>query len=95
MLCYGLLTDFLEELFIGSQYLLSWANELVVLKTTCHCGRKANRMLRLDQNGQALYAGEQVLIGGNKSRDAVCRKHYKEAVDTLGVAPGGAPERQR
>jgi len=58
VLCYGLRTDFLGELFIGSQYLLAWADKLVKLKTICHCGRKANRVLRPDENGQATKAGE-------------------------------------
>ncbi|MBF1994135.1 thymidine kinase [Serratia symbiotica] len=80
VLCYGLRTDFLGELFIGSQYLLAWADKLVELKTICHCGRKANRVLRLDENGQATQAGEQVVIGGNESYVSVCRKHYKEAI---------------
>ncbi len=80
VLCYGLRTDFLGELFIGSQYLLAWSDKLVELKTICHCGRKANRVLRLDENRQATRAGEQVVIGGNESYISVCRKHYKEAI---------------
>ena len=54
VLCYGLRTDFRGELFVGSQYLLSWADKLVELKTICHCGRKANMVVRLDGNGKAL-----------------------------------------
>ncbi|NIG62488.1 MAG: thymidine kinase [Serratia symbiotica] len=81
VLCYGLRTDFLGELFIGSQYLLAWADKLVELKTICHCGKKANRVLRLDENGQATQAGEQVVTGGNESYVSVCRKHYKESID--------------
>ncbi|BEH72714.1 thymidine kinase [Edwardsiella tarda] len=84
VLCYGLRTDFRGELFPGSQYLLAWADKLVELKTICHCGRKANMVLRLDQDGRALKDGEQVVIGGNERYVSVCRKHYKEA---LGVAP--------
>ena len=80
VLCYGLRTDFLGELFIGSQYLLAWADKLVELKTICHCGRKANRVLRLDQDGRPLHAGEQVVIGGNERYVSVCRKHYRDAL---------------
>ncbi|CAI1951646.1 Thymidine kinase [Serratia quinivorans] len=83
VLCYGLRTDFLGELFIGSQHLLAWADKLVELKTICHCGRKANMVLRLDESGQAMHAGEQVVIGGNESYVSVCRKHYKEAIQAL------------
>ncbi len=80
VLCYGLRTDFQGELFSGSQYLLAWADKLVELKTICHCGRKANQTLRLDEQGRALHDGAQVVIGGNERYVSVCRKHYKEAM---------------
>lgn len=80
VLCYGLRTDFQGELFLGSQYLLAWADKLVELKTICHCGRKANMVLRLDGAGNAMKEGEQVAIGGNESYVSVCRKHFREAL---------------
>ncbi|HEY2455151.1 MAG TPA: thymidine kinase [Scandinavium sp.] len=80
VLCYGLRTDFRGELFIGSQYLLSWSDKLVELKTICFCGRKASMVLRLDQEGRPYNEGEQVVIGGNERYVSVCRKHYKEAL---------------
>ncbi len=80
VLCYGLRTDFQGELFLGSQYLLAWADKLVELKTICHCGRKANMVLRLDGNGNAMKEGEQVAIGGNESYESVCRNHFREAL---------------
>ncbi|MCG3728268.1 thymidine kinase [Vibrio cincinnatiensis] len=80
VLCYGLRTDFLGELFEGSQYLLSWADKLVELKTICHCGRKANMVIRTDEQGQAISEGDQVDIGGNDRYVSVCRQHYKEAL---------------
>lgn len=80
VLCYGLKTDFQGELFNGSQYLLAWADKLVELKTICHCGRKANMVLRLDENGKAIKEGEQVEIGGNESYESVCRKHFREVL---------------
>ncbi|WP_025244905.1 thymidine kinase [Candidatus Sodalis pierantonius] len=50
VLCYGLRTDFRAEPFTGSLWLLaSWADKLVELKTVCYCGRKANRVLRIDE----------------------------------------------
>lgn len=78
VLCYGLRNDFRAELFEGSQYLLAWADKLVELKTICHCGRKANFVLRLNAQGEAIKDGAQIQIGGNESYVAVCRKHYKE-----------------
>ncbi|WP_372881144.1 thymidine kinase [Psychromonas sp.] len=78
VLCYGIKTDFQGELFPGSQYLLAWADKLIELKTICHCGRKANMVLRLDANGNPIKEGEQVEIGGNESYESVCRKHFRE-----------------
>lgn len=79
-LCYGLRTDFRGELFEGSKYLLAWADKLVELKTICHCGRKANMVIRTDVNGNAIHDGCQVVIGGNERYLSVCRIHYKEAL---------------
>lgn len=80
VLCYGLRNDFQGELFSGSQYLLAWADKLVELKTICHCGRKANMVVRLDGSGRAMKEGEQVAIGGNESYESVCRKHFRELI---------------
>ncbi|MGF1748885.1 MULTISPECIES: thymidine kinase [Vibrio] len=80
VLCYGLRTDFLGELFEGSRYLLAWADKLVELKTICHCGRKANMVIRTDENGVAIAQGDQVAIGGNDQYVSACRQHYKEAL---------------
>ena len=79
VLCYGLRTDFQGELFEGSKYLLSWADKLVELKTICHCGRKANMVIRTDEHGVAIKEGDQVASGGNDRYVSVCRQHYKEA----------------
>ncbi|MCE9686758.1 thymidine kinase [Shewanella sp. AS16] len=80
VLCYGLRTDFQGELFLGSHYLLAWADKLVELKTICHCGRKANMVVRLDGDGKVMREGEQVAIGGNESYESVCRKHFRESI---------------
>ena len=81
VLCYGLRSDFRGELFEGSRYLLAWADKLVELKTICHCGRKANMVIRMDESGKAIADGDQVVIGGNDRYVSVCRKHYKEALE--------------
>lgn len=80
VLAFGLRTDFLGETFPGSQALLAWADKLVELKTICHCGRKANFVVRLDDQGQPSRGGEQVQIGGNDTYLSMCRKHFKELV---------------
>ncbi|MCF2856116.1 thymidine kinase [Pseudoalteromonas sp. SMS1] len=83
VLCYGLRTDFMGELFEGAKYLLAWADKLIELKTVCHCGRKANHVLRLDEHGNAISGGNQVEIGGNDRYVSVCRKHYKSELNKL------------
>lgn len=80
VLSYGLRTDFRGELFEGSSHLLAWADELLEIKTICHCGRKANMVVRLDDDGVAIRAGAQILIGGNDSYVSVCRIHFKESL---------------
>jgi thymidine kinase len=83
VLCYGLRTDFQGRLFDGSAALLGWADDLIELKTICHCGRKATMNVRLDASGQAAREGAQVEIGGNDRYVAMCRRHYQEATGAL------------
>ncbi|WP_031571190.1 thymidine kinase [Rheinheimera texasensis] len=80
VLAFGLRTDFIGETFAGSQALLAWADKLIELKTICHCGRKANFVVRLDADGKAARAGSQVEIGGNDRYVSMCRLHFKELV---------------
>ncbi|MDC0246213.1 thymidine kinase [Deltaproteobacteria bacterium] len=82
VLAYGLRTDFKGELFEGSLHLLAWSDELIEIKTVCHCGKKAIMVLRLDENGVPLNSGEQIQIGGNDNYVSVCRKHFKSAEST-------------
>jgi len=82
VLAFGLRTDFLGETFAGSEALLAWADKLIELKTICHCGRKANFVVRLDSNGNACTTGSQVEIGGNDKYVSMCRQHFKELVWT-------------
>ncbi len=77
VLTYGLRSDFRGEPFEGSQYLLILADNLVEIKTICHCGRKATMNMRVDEHGKAVKSGEQIQIGGNESYVAMCRKHFK------------------
>lgn len=76
VLAYGLRSDFMGEPFEGSKYLLAWADDLIEIKTICHCGRKATMNVRIDDRGVILREGEQIEIGGNARYIALCRKHY-------------------
>ena len=80
VLAYGLRTDFLGETFEGSHYLLAWGDKIIELKTVCHCGRKANFVVRLDGNGNAVTHGAQVDVGGNEKYESMCRKHFRRLV---------------
>ncbi|KRK39037.1 thymidine kinase [Loigolactobacillus bifermentans] len=76
VMTYGLKNDFRNELFEGSQYLLLYADKIVEIKTICwFCKKKALMNLRV-HNGQPLYEGAQIEIGGNETYYPVCRKHY-------------------
>lgn len=80
VLCYGLRTDFQAQLFPGSAALLALADNLIELKTICHCGRKATMNLRVGPDGRGVKEGAQVEIGGNDRYVAMCRRHFKEAL---------------
>ncbi|PIZ05013.1 MAG: thymidine kinase [Gammaproteobacteria bacterium CG_4_10_14_0_8_um_filter_38_16] len=77
VLTYGIRSDFRGEPFEGSAYLMAWADNIIELKTICHCGKKATMNLRIDENGCAVVDGEQVDIGGNEKYIATCRKHFR------------------
>lgn len=76
VMTFGLKNDFQNHLFEGSEYLLLYADKIEEMKTICHyCGHKATMNLRIN-NGQPVYEGEQVQIGGDESYYPVCRFHY-------------------
>lgn len=79
VLCYGLRTDFQGELFEGSAALLAIADNLREARTICHCGRKATMTARLDENGKAIIAGDQVSVG-KEVYVSLCRAHWEEAL---------------
>ncbi|KAB2831850.1 MAG: thymidine kinase, partial [Caedimonadaceae bacterium] len=76
-------SDFMGEPFEGSKYLLALAEDIIEIKTICHCGRKATMNARIDENGCVLREGEQVEIGGNDRYIALCRKHYMSGESSL------------
>ncbi len=80
VLCYGLRTDFLGEPFVGSKYLLAIADNLIEIKTICHCGRKATMIMRVDAHGNKVTEGAQIMIGGNDLYVPTCRLHYARGV---------------
>jgi thymidine kinase len=78
VICYGLKSDFRNELFDGSKALLTMADKIEELKTICQCGKKATCNMRI-LNGKIITSGNQILIGDLEYK-SVCRKCYKKRV---------------
>ncbi|MZR12310.1 thymidine kinase [Maritimibacter sp. DP07] len=77
VMCYGLRVDFQGNLFPGSAALLALADEMREVRTICHCGKKATMVVRQDETGKVMTAGDQVQIGGNETYVSLCRKHWR------------------
>ena len=75
VICYGLRADFQGNLFEGSHWLMAWADTIEEIKTVCWCGRKATCNARV-MGGKVVKSGEQIVLGGNESYVALCRKHW-------------------
>jgi len=76
VMAFGLKNDFRNELFEGSKYLLLYADKIEEMKTICwFCHKKAIMNLHF-VDGQPVYKGQQVQIGGNEAYYPVCRHHY-------------------
>ncbi|MBR0367521.1 MAG: thymidine kinase [Clostridia bacterium] len=75
VICYGLRADFQGNLFEGSHWLMAWADTIEEIKTVCWCGRKATTNARL-MDGKVVKSGAQIVLGGNESYVALCRKHW-------------------
>ena len=74
VLCFGLSTDFTTHLFPGSKRLFEIAQSISEIKSVCTCGAKATVNARLDEKGRIVTEGSQVMLGGNDSYMAMCRK---------------------
>ena len=77
VIAYGLRADFRGALFEGSMRLLAMADTIEEIKTVCWCSKKAIMNARVI-DGKVVKEGEQILIGGNESYIALCRKHWAE-----------------
>lgn len=81
VLCFGLRTDFLTHLFPGSRRLFEIADSITEIKYICECGEKASVNARIDSEGKIVTEGAQVMIGGNDSYIAMCRKCWLKKTD--------------
>lgn len=80
IMCYGLRTDFQSHLFPGSKRLFELADSIEEIKASCSCGRKTAMNARIDENGNIITSGDQVLIGGNDKYVAMCRKCWYKKI---------------
>ena len=80
VICYGLRTDFMCNLFPGSRRLMEVADSFQEIKTVCDCGVKATVNARIDADGYVVTEGAQVVLGGNDSYIAMCHKCWKSAI---------------
>ena len=79
--CYGLKTDFRGDFFPGSSALLRFAAFFQELdQSLCWCGAKATMNTRVDQAGNVLKEGAQVLIDGGEAAPiryiGLCYQHW-------------------
>ncbi len=81
--CYGLKTDFRGQFFPGSAALLRLAEDIQeVSGGLCWCGSKATMNTRVDQQGNVIKEGEQVLID-NQQRIryiGLCYEHWRKGI---------------
>lgn len=79
VLCFGLSTDFLTHLFPGSRRLFEIADSIQEIKSVCKCGGKATVNARLDDEGNVVFTGDQLCLGGNERYVAMCKKCWLKA----------------
>jgi thymidine kinase len=78
VIVYGLLKDFKNQLFEGSEKLLCEADKIEEIKTVCiFCNKKATHILKY-KDGKPVYTGETIEVGFEETYSSVCRRHYYE-----------------
>ena len=76
VMCFGLRSDFQGHSFPGAAELLTLADNLEEIRTACRCGKKATMNIRIDEVGERVKEGAQVLIGGNGRYRQVCARCF-------------------
>lgn len=76
--CYGLRTDFRGQFFDASVLLLAIADRIETIESKCSTDKCFNRSVFNMRviNGQPVFEGEQIQIGGDESYRPVCRECY-------------------
>ena len=78
VMCYGLKTDYMGNLFEGSKRLLEVADTIREIPSMCRCGKKAIINARIN-NGIIVYDGNQIDIGGDNKYRAMCYKCWNKS----------------
>lgn len=76
VMCFGIRSDFCGLPFVGSAGLLTLADEIEEIRTVCACGKRATMNIRLNEHGERVREGDQVLIGGNGRYRQVCARCF-------------------
>ena len=83
VICYGLRTDFMTNLFEGSKRLFEVADKIEEIKSSCYCNHKAIFNARIDSDKNLVLSGDQVEIGGDDKYVSLCRKCYYDKVKEI------------
>ena len=94
VLAYGLRSDFRGEPFEGSVYMMAYADQIIEIKTICHCGKKATMNMMVNENGSQVIDGPQVQIGGNEKYIATCRAHYAKGASGMATTTSTAKAKE-
>ena len=81
VICFGLRTDYNGNTFNGSNVLLGISDELHEIITLCHCGKRANMVLRYDSTKRSVIKesnSENNIHIGDTEYIPVCRKHWRD-----------------
>ncbi len=85
--CFGILTDFRTQLFVGSQRLVELADrtEVLQVEALCWCGKRATHNARTE-DGVMVTEGEIIVVGDVEATDGppaevayevLCRQHHR------------------
>lgn len=78
VICYGLRTDYMGNLFEGSQELMCVADSIEEVKNTCwFCNKKAIMNLKYVDGKAVKEQGEQIELGCEEKYIPVCYFHYE------------------
>jgi thymidine kinase len=82
VICYGLRTDYMGNLFEGSSELMCIADSIEEVKNTCwFCNKKAIMNLKYVNGKPVKEIGEQIELGCEEKYIPVCYLHYENSND--------------